>query len=279
MLSDQDFSGDTEFRKLLTRRTDVNLALAALELARDASPKLDFAKPLAWIEQRGRELRGPVARAESEPGVLEAIAECLSGKYGLRGDADAYQRADGSYLNRVIETGRGIPISLSVLYMAVAREAGVELHGVAAPMHFLTRYESTEGPLFCDAFSGGQVLNQDECLEWLQSLTDLEAEAILPMLEPAAPREIIVRMLNNLKALHAKQRNWPAAWRVQCRLAALQPASYEQRRDLALLAVKSNRAGQAIDLLEVCLKNCGQDERPMLQRQLLEAQRQLAQWN
>lgn len=92
------------------------------------------------------------------------LAERLAVKHNLTGSRDAYLQADGSYVNRVIETGRGIPISLSVIYMAVANQAGLGLHGVAAPGHFMTRYEAVDGPLFIDAFANGEVLNLDQML-------------------------------------------------------------------------------------------------------------------
>lgn len=279
MTIDIDFPNDTEFRKLLVRSSDVDLTVLALELARDAQPRLDFHHTLEWISRRAEEVRSHLVRARNDRAMLRELSRCLSGTHGLHGDKEAYQRSESSYINRVIETGVGIPISLSLVYVAVAQRAGVELEGVAAPMHFLTRLESIEGPLFVDAFHQGEVLSYDECCSWLESLSGLEPEEIENALEPAQPREVVVRMLNNLKALQVKQEQWDQVWHVQRRLAALHPGAYEHRRDLALIGIKANHPGAAIDLLEACLKTCPAQDRPILQGHLLAAERLLADWN
>ena len=276
---DTDFSRDSEFSKLLARRQDIDLSRAALELARDAHPKLDFEHTLSWIHKRADELRSHIIRVRSDREILRELVRCLAGTHGLHGDKFAFQRAECSYINRVIETGVGIPISLSVVYVAVAQAAGMDLVGVATPMHFLTRFETVQGPLFVDPFHAGQVLTYDECLEWLESLTGLPGDELESALEPAKPREIIIRMLNNLKALHVSQEAWELAWFVQRRLLALHSRAFDHRRDLAIIAIKSNRPGVAIDLLENCLKDCTPEDRPLLQSHLHAAEDQLAKWN
>lgn len=276
---DTDFSCDPEFCKLLARRDDVDLARAALELARDAQPRLDFDHTLGWIGKRADELRSHIHRVRSDREMLRELVRCLAGTHGLHGDKYAYQRAECSYINRVIETGVGIPISVSVVYVAVAQAAGLDLFGVAAPMHFLTRLDTVHGPLFVDAFNAGQILNYDDCMEWLESLCGMTSDEIDQSLEPATPREIIIRMLNNLKALHVTQECWEQAWLVQRRLLALHSKAFDHRRDLALIAIKSNRPGVAIDLLETCLKDCSPKDRPLIQSQLHVAEHQLSKWN
>ena len=163
--------------------------------------------------------------------------------------------------------------------MAVAQAAGLDLFGVAAPLHFLTRFDTVQGPLFVDPFHSGQILTYDECFEWLESLSGLTGDEIERSLEPATPREIIIRMLNNLKALHVTQESWEQAWMVQRRLLALHSRAFDHRRDLAMIAIKSNRPGVAINLLETCLKDCTPEDRPFLQNQLHIAEHELSKWN
>lgn len=279
MAVDIDFSQDVEFSKLLARRSDVDLTLVALELARDAQPNLDFEHTISWIQKRAAELRSHILRVRSDREMLRELVRCLAGTHGLHGDKMAFQRAECSYINRVIETGVGIPISLSVVYVAVAQAAGMELTGVAAPMHFLTRFDTVHGPLFVDAFYEGQVLSYDDCLEWIESMSGLASDEIERTLEPAKPREIVVRMLNNLKALHISQNEWDGAWQVQRRLYALHPHVYEHRRDLALVAIKANRPGVAINLLQTCLKDCPAKDRETLRSHLHSAENDLSKWN
>lgn len=273
------FSGDPEFQKLVTRRPDVDLTAAALELARDAWPELDFATVFRWIDDRADEVSGPLALARTEGDGIRELGRCIAGKHGITGQRESFDSADSSFLNRVIELKSGIPISLSVLYMAVAGRAGCPLEGVSAPGHFLTRYESMDGPLFIDAFADGDIQNLGECLARIQSTTGLEQQPALAALAPVGPRAIIIRMLHNLKALYARQVNWKAANVVQQRLVALQPTSYTERRDLALISLKADHPGQAIDLIEACLKTCPADETQLLEQQLEEAKRQVVRWN
>uniref|UniRef100_A0A7C4QP40 Tetratricopeptide repeat protein n=1 Tax=Schlesneria paludicola TaxID=360056 RepID=A0A7C4QP40_9PLAN len=280
MMLNLDFPEDVEFSRLLARQTDVDLTMIALEIARDAYPSLNFSHTLQWIAKRGRELIAPATRCRSERELLQEVTRCLAGTHGLHGDREAFQRPESSYLHRVIETGVGIPISLSLVYTAVAQQAGIDLVGVAAPMHFLARYDGAGGVLFLDAFHHGRILSYDRCVAWLRHLTKLSADEIEPLLEPARPRDIITRLLNNLKALHVQHGAWEAAWQVQRRLLALQPSAFEQRRDLALIALKSNRPGVAVDLIETCLKDCDDEQdRTVLYQHLRAAEQLLSEWN
>jgi regulator of sirC expression with transglutaminase-like and TPR domain len=278
-VSCDSFDCDAEFLKLMSRREDVDLTIAALEIARDAQPGLDFSPTLDWIEARGRELIGPLATAATERGLLEELGASIAETHGVFGTRERYDRPDSSYLNRVVETGRGLPISLSVLYMAVAERAGVQLDGVAAPLHFLVRYESTEGPLFVDPYHRGRVLERDECIAWLSSMSGLVNGCVERALEPVGSRTILVRMLNNLKSLHVRNEDWRAAWNVQTRLTALQPSSYHERRDLAQIALRAGRPGHAIELFECCLKSCPPKDVAVLREELATARGRLALWN
>jgi len=275
-----DFSADTEFLKLLARREDqVDLTTAALELARDAYPGLLFEPTLDWIERRAAELRGPMTRAGSDEAILGKLSECLALHHGIVGSREIFEQADGSFLNRVIEQKTGIPISLSVLYMSVAKAAGIELLGVEAPGHFLTRYETFDTPLFVDAFAGGAILTYDECAQRLETAQGVPHDEVRQAIEPVGPRLIVIRMLNNLKTLYAKQEEWKACWKVQHRLLALQPARYGERRDWAVISLKAGRSGPALEMLEACLETCPPEEREFLEQQKRFAHGKLARWN
>lgn len=279
MFDEPTYQRDIEFYKLLARRSDIDLTTAALELARDAYPLFDFSEVFKWLEERGRELSSTVARTRDERAALDAIVQCIAVNHGIFGDEAAFQNPDSSYLHRVIESRRGIPISLSLLYMAVGAQVGLELHGVSAPRHFIARYESASGPLFVDAFARGQIRDYDEAVAWIRklaSLTKAEAEFAL---RPAGARVVVIRMLNNLKVLYTQFENWPLAWQVQHRLCALQPASHQERRDLAVIAMRGGRPGKAINLLESCVSQGSDDEKPALHALLEHARRLLAQNN
>lgn len=273
------YTHDAEFQKLLSRVERVDMAVLGLEIARDAYPRLEFGPTLAWIEERVREIVPGLARASNDREVLQAIVDNLAGTHDLRGDETCFIRSDSSYLNRIVETRRGIPIGLSLVYLAVAGRLGVALEGVCAPMHFLTRYESAEGPLFLDAYAGGVVRDFDETASWIAEISGWSVDDAAETLQPAGGRAIAIRVLNNLKSLFATTENWEEAWKVQQRLSALQPASYEQRRDLALIASRSQRPGIALDLLESCLRNGPADDQSVIKNELKLAHASLSQWN
>lgn len=279
MYDEPDFSADEEFSKLLLRDSVVDLTMVSLELARDANPALQFEPTLTWIEQRGAELLSRTASAWSEIDSLRALGSLMSETHGLRGSEEAYLLAASSYLPEIIARKRGIPIGLSILYMAVAKAASIDLLGIAAPQHFLVRFNGVEEPRFIDSFGGGRVMNKSETLHFLHEVTGMPESELKPCLKPADTRAIVIRMLNNLKVLHAKNENWPAAWKVQQRLVALKPTSYEERRDLAFVAIKSERTQDAVSLLEDCLADCPASQRDLLEQHLNQAKRQFAKWN
>ena len=268
-----------EFWKLACGRRDVDLTGCALEIARDHDPDCDPEVVRAWLFDRADEARGPVAAAASGRAALAALADVLCGGHGLCGDAAAFDDPAGSLLHKVIAGTPGLPIALSILYVDVANRAGLPLAGVNAPHHFLTRLDAAEGPLFCDPYHDGRVLGEDAAVEFLMTRCDLAPAEIADSLRPADPKTVVVRVLNNLKAQHARRADWAAAWAVQNRLAALQPGDYEQRRDLALIALHAGRVGQAVDLLEDLIPCAPSAERPALRRHLANAVAQVSRWN
>lgn len=275
---DPTYSHDTEFHKLLERRDDVDLVSAALELSRDADRTLDFAATRLWVERQAEEITAESPGASPEH-CLRALCAFLGERVGLRGDADAYHTAESSYLSRVIETRRGIPISLSLLYVAVGRRLGLEMNGVSAPAHFLAGCETPSGRVYVDAFNAGRLLTKSDAVAMLRAMTGLSAERIRRSLSPAAPRAIVIRMLNNLKRLFVAREAWFPAFRVQHRLSHLQPGDYCERRDLAVLSYRAGRLSEGVDLLKRCLRTCPDVEKPALREHLRNARSGLAGWN
>lgn len=274
-----DYSGDTEFSKLLQRRADVDLTLLNLELARDVEPEMQFHATLNWIDQRARELTYPVMSADSEKEMLARFAQCLAETHQIYGDAASYENAESSYLNRLIHRKRGIPISLSLLYKAVAERVGIELHGVSTPLHFILSYEESGEPLYIAPFARGKVMNKEECLGFLEEITRFAPQEMEPFLKPSRPREIAKRMLHNLKAIYFQQKNWKDAWFVQNRLHALEPAAYEERRDLGVIALHAGYPGKAWGLIMSCLKEADAEERQLLSGYLEIAEKELSKYN
>ncbi len=275
----REFVEDREFLKLCDRHEEVDLSVAALELARDYFPDLEFDETLQWIDERADEIRQKTFSFQKPFSQIEYLAEILGHQHGLRGDDESFLHADGSFLNRVVETGRGIPISLSVLYMAVAHRSGIELHGVAAPSHFLTRMETIEGPVFLDAFTPGRYMQYDECLDWVQAIADVSRRDAKSGMKAVSHRTIVTRMLNNLKVLYIEQEKWKHALRIQNRLLLLNPSQYASRRDRALISLKAGYPGEALAMLRRIVSTAPEHEQPTLRSQIALAFSEITRWN
>ena len=275
----QLFEHDQQFMRLVRRETDVDLVTAALEIARDGQGNLAFEPTRIRLQKSIARLTHPVTQAGSDVEELKLLVRHMTEELNLRGDEDCFLEPDASYLNRVLETGRGIPISLSLVYLNVANELGIPLEPISAPSHFLTRLQTDSGNLYIDAFDNGRIMEELECIEWLHGITELPTEEIRRSLKPVDERTIMIRMLNNLKSLFGNREMWVSAWRVQCRLSLLIPGSYRERRDHAILTLRAGRAGEAVDLLERCLTVCPADERPVLSQHLTQAKREVPSCN
>mgnify|MGYP002630962343 CR=1 FL=1 len=265
--------------RLVRRETDVDLVTAALEIARDGQTDLSFEPTRRLLQRSIARLTHPVTQAGSDLEELKLLIRHMTEELNLRGDEECFSEPDASYLNRVLETGRGIPISLSLVYLKVANELGIPLEPIAAPSHFLTRLQTDSGNLYVDAFDNGRIMDEAECLAWLHGITELPVAEIRTSFKPVDERTILIRMLNNLKTLFGNREMWISAWRVQCRLSMLIPGSYRERRDHAILTLRAGRPGEAMDLLENCLSVCPADERPVLSQHLTQAKREVPNCN
>lgn len=262
------FEKDVHFLRLVRREPDVDLITVALEIARDAQPQLNFEPTLQKLRKSIARLTHPITQAGSDLEELKLLIRHMTEELNLRGDDDCFGEADASFVNRVIETGRGIPISLSLIYLNVANNLGIPLEPVAAPSHFLTRLMVDGGFVYIDAFNSGRIMTESECIRWLREVTERSVADIVPTMKPADERTIVIRMLRNLKQLYGAREAWRSALQVQRRLSALIPGSYAERRDLGIICLRAGYAGEAIDILERCLKTCPVEERQILQTHL-----------
>ncbi len=168
------------------------LDLLALALATELKEDVDVDGALATLDALGSELALLVARLPTDPDAqLRACADLLGGVHGFTGDGEDYDHPDNSMLDLVLEHRRGLPILLSVVYVEVARRAGLPLAGVGLPGHFVVGHFGGAQVLLADPFDGGARLAR---------------EAAGPgVIRPWAPAEIAMRMLNNLVASHRRR--------------------------------------------------------------------------
>jgi len=155
--------------------------------------------------------------SSTESGRLQRALVFFYNEKGFSGNADDYYHPDHSYLHKVLQTRRGIPISLAVLFSELTRHIGLEIDGVSFPGHFLLRARLHEGIAILDPFTGDSL--DQASLERRAAPYGVRPERLL---HPASARQILIRMLSNLQAIHAERGEHEVLQRVQARLAILQ---------------------------------------------------------
>jgi regulator of sirC expression with transglutaminase-like and TPR domain len=237
----------------LLGRDPVPLDEATLAIAQEEYPALEPERYLTRLD----DLAERVARKAPAPlraaSALRALREVLHDEEGLRGNDDDYYDPRNSFLNEVLDRRVGIPISLSVVYLEVARRAGLRLEGVGYPGHFLAKYVSGSGAeVFVDAFHGGEMLSADECAARYRARSggkDLDAR----YLRGVSNRQILARMLQNLKRLYADRKDDVRSFWVLDRILLLAPGQLEALRDRGLAAARLGGARAAARDLEAYL--------------------------
>jgi regulator of sirC expression with transglutaminase-like and TPR domain len=233
----------------------IDLAQAALLIARDEYPDLDLGPYLDRIDAMAETVRGRLRGGEGATSRIAHLNRYLFDELGFRGNVAEYDDPRNSYLNDVLDRRLGIPITLSILYLAIGARSGVPLAGVSFPGHFLVRYAGPdlEDEILIDPFHRGALLTPDQCRRRLHESFGGRIAFHPALLRRASHREILERTLNNLKAGFEGRRDYGRALRVQHRLVALRPGAAEPRRDRGLIEARLALFAQAADDLEAYL--------------------------
>src|SRR5262245_31774857 len=226
-------------------RPGPDLAAPAFLVARIEYPRLDPEPYLDRLDTMGEDAARVVAKEAGHDSPLaariDAINRYLFDDLGFAGNREQFEDPRNSCLNEVMDRKKGIPITMALIYIEVARRAGVRAEGVNFPGHFLVRCLQdlhTDDPndgLIVDPFHGGAILNEVECRQLLQPHMS-EAAFEPSLLARATRRQILVRMLLNLKKLYVKMHSFPQARSTTDALLALQPSSITGLHDRAMLA-------------------------------------------
>lgn len=192
------------------------LEVGALALARMEYPGLDTHYYLDLLDGMAAAITGLMGQATSWRTRLALMRDHLFGREGFSGNVDDYYDPENSYLNRVLERRLGIPISLALVYLAVARRLGLPVHPVGMPGHFILRYGGARSRTFIDPFGGGRLLSRDDCVRFLRGSGLGYREEYL---QTTSQREVLSRILRNLEAIYKERRDAPRLARVR-RLSA-----------------------------------------------------------
>ncbi len=228
----------------------IELAPAALAIARTEYPDLDVAHYLARLDALAARVQAGLRSNPTARETITLLNRVLFDDEGLRGNRDDYYDPRNSFLNDVLDRRLGIPITLSLVYLEVARRVGFPLAGTGMPGHFLLKhYDMLSGEIIIDPFNRGRVLTADDCIQRLKQIYRGEIEMQPEFLHPVTHRQILTRMLNNLRQIYFTQRNFRKGLATLDLLLAIPPRSPELLRERALVRLNLDQfVGAAHDL-------------------------------
>ena len=241
------------FASLVADDASLSLVEAAVSIAQDDFPRLDTQAVLAEIDALAVRLKRRFPADAVPVQRLRWLNRFFFQELGFAGNINHYYDPDNSYLHRVLSTRRGIPITLAILYIELASQIGLTARGVSFPGHFLIKLRMAtgqqQGEVVIDPFTG-QSLSRDELDDLLAPYKrnrGLQGEFDVPLglfLQAATAREVVARMLRNLKEIHRGAHDWQRQLQVQERLVVLLPQAWEERRDRGLIHAElgANRA-------------------------------------
>ena len=247
------------FASLVQSDEHFPLLEAAISLAQDEYPDLDVQQVLGDVDQLLARVKRRLPADASALQKLRLLNQFFFHDLNFGGNVNNFYDPDNSYINAVLKTRRGIPISLAVLWLELAAGLGLNARGVAFPGHFMVKVNLPKGQVVIDPFTG-QSLSREELSERLEPFrqkNSLDDEFDMPIglyLQSAPPRDIINRMLRNLKEIHKTQEDWQRLIAVEDRLIVLQPDAWTEYRDRGLAWAVQGHAERAVPDLEKYLE-------------------------
>ncbi len=240
----------------LVERTEIPLDEAALAIAAEEYPNLDRRACLGRLDAMAKAVEARLGDLRPPLMVLQAIQAVLRDEERFRGNEKDYYDPRNSFLNEVLDRRLGIPITLSLITVEVARRVGLSLQGVGFPGHFLAKcpkQPGLSGDVFVDAFNGWELLGADECTARFRTV--LHGRKFDPaFLDAVDGRHILSRLLHNLKRIYVEKGDDVRALWVVDRLLLLQPENLEERRDRGLVSARLGGTAAAVRDLEAYIR-------------------------
>lgn len=248
------------FAALVERDTEFALFEAAVSLAQDEYPETDVQTVLADVDQLLARVR---RRLPADAGPLQkfrVLNQFFFNDLGFGGNVNDYYDPDNSFVHVLLRTRRGIPISLAVLWIELAQGLGLSVQGIGFPGHFLIKVNLPMGQAVIDPMTGKSFSREElsEMLDPYRRRSGLVDEFEVPLglyLQPSPSREIIARMLRNLKEIYKHQQDWQRVLAVQERLVVLLPESWSEYRDRGLAHAELGHTSEALADLECYLSH------------------------
>ena len=242
------------FRESVERPDEeLDLAETALLIAQAEYPHLDRGRYLRLLDKLAMEAKRRTSDAMGPYGMVNALSEYLFDEEGFRGNEDDYYDPRNSFLNDVLERKLGIPITLSLVYMEVGRRLELPIVGLGMPGHFLVKYRAQEDEIIIDPFHRGIILDEEECADLLSRASGQAAAFQPDYLAPVAKKQILTRMLNNLRSIYLSREDHHRALGIVEHLLLIEPYDHRNVRDRGLLRLSTGDLKGALADLEMYL--------------------------
>jgi regulator of sirC expression with transglutaminase-like and TPR domain len=232
----------------------MNLARAALLIAKEEYPQLPVDLYLARLDQVAEEVKDRLACETGPLVILDEVLETLYLRRSLKGNRDAYYDPRNSFLNDVLDRGLGIPLTLGIVLLEVGWRLDLPLEGVNFPGHFLVRYRGDELGLLVDPFDAGRIRFEDQAQELLDQIYGGVVRLQDAFLRTASKREMLARMLTNLKGLYLKVGDHLRALAAVERILMITPTAPAESRSRGELLARMGRHEEAVHQLEAYLR-------------------------
>jgi len=214
----------------------VDILRAALTFSRIDEPALDVEHYAHRVEELARRVAAKIQDPDEPAQVIAALNEVLFQEEMFRGNTVDYYNPRNSFLHDVLDRRLGIPITLALVYMEVARRVGFPLFGVGMPGHFLLKHYDVDGhSILIDAFERGQVVSEEDCRQKLNTIYSGQVALQPEFLLPVTRRQMLTRMLNNLRSIYLSQRDFRRAVQVVDLVLVIYPRSPEDVKQRAVL--------------------------------------------
>ncbi len=240
----------SRFAAIVSREDDeINLGEAALLIAAEEYPRLDVELYLERLDYFGDLVRERAADSRDAIDVITALNATLFDQLGFRGNRESYYDPRNSYLNEVIDRRTGIPITLTLVYIEVAKRIGFPVKGVGMPFHFIAKHEAEGRDIFIDPFNAGRLLGSAGCEELITQMSGGKLELRPEHLEAVTNKQILTRMLSNLLGIYSASDHRRALAAIDL-ILLINPDSTPHIRDRGLLLATVGDRTEAIRELD-----------------------------
>jgi regulator of sirC expression with transglutaminase-like and TPR domain len=258
----------------------VNLGRAALLLAKLFCKDLTVEAYVDKLQSMATTIVAALPVVTTPRDTIRLINQYFYQEWGFVGNQQDYYDPQNSFLNLVLERRTGIPISLAVVYLEIARQVGLPLQGVGLPGHFLVQYAGDLETIYIDVFHQGRLLDTADCHQLLHQVIGKPIKLAPNFLRPVTKKEIIIRMLNNLKGIYLTGQDFGHTLQVIAELRRLQPQESSLLREQALIYWQLENWNAALQSLQTYLASgISEPETSNIKKYILKIKSKLAEFN